>query len=140
MLSNSTTSKVVSMSTKPLLNASVVYLGSKILGISGSMDNPIFGQMDSSAQLALGAAISSLGTQVAHSWVLPELGDGNFYSGASNIFSVGIQAGLFTIYCLSTDGGKANQIGGLELAGLGAAAEIGASYANDAVVRPWLGL
>ena len=90
-------------------------------------------------QLGLGAAISSVGTEIVHGYVLPEVGSGNFYNGASMILSPILQGALFTSYAMFSDGLAANRIGAIELFGLGTVCEVGASYLNDGVVRPWLG-
>jgi hypothetical protein len=135
----STSQKLASMATKPLINGGLVYLGSKLLGVNGTMDNPVFGSMEASQQLALGAAVSSVGTQVVHSWILPELGNGNFYDGTSMLLSPVLQGLLFSAYAGLSDGFKSAQLGQVELIGLGAVSEVGASYLNDGVLRPWMG-
>ena len=136
---SSITSKLGSMAVKPIVNAGLTYLGAKLLGLDGNMDNPLLGQMEAPSQLAVGSAVSSLGTQVAHSWILPELGSGNFYDGTSMLLSPALQGLFLLAYSSWSDGRYAAFVGPVELVGLGAGSEIGASYLNDGVIQPWLG-
>ena len=135
---SSLTSKLGSMAVKPVINAGLTYLGAKLLGINGNMNNPLLGQMDAPAQLAVGSAVCSVGTQVAHSWILPELGSGNFYDGTSMLLSPALQGLFLMAYSSWSDPNEATFLGPVELVGLGAGSEVGASYLNDGVIQPWL--
>ena len=138
MSEQSTTQKIASMATKPILNAAATYLGCKLLGIEGPMNSRYTGSRDAAQQLAIGSAISSLGTEVVHSYVLPEVGQGNIYNSASMILAPVLQGAFLTLYAVESHPNKAMNIGYNKILMLGVASEVGASYANASLVQPWL--
>ena len=123
--SSSWTTKLGSMAVKPIVNAGLTYLGAKLIGISGSMDNPLLGSMPAASQLAIGSGVASVGTQVMHSYIFPELGSGSFYSGTSMLLTPALQGLLLFAYASWSDQYVSPSIGPIELVALGAASEVG---------------
>ena len=102
------------------------------------MNNRYLGTRGACQQLAIGSAISSLGTELIHSYVLPEVGQGNIYSSASMILAPVLQGAFLTLYAVEMHPNKALNLGYNKILMLGAGSEVAASYANGALIQPWL--
>jgi hypothetical protein len=138
-VNNTTLSKVVNMLVKPIENAGAVYLGAKLLGLSGKMSNKYLGEMDQSSQLAIGAGICSVATETVHSFVLPEItGSSQFYSTASMVLNPVLQAGLLYAYSSVNAPNRTAETGAGRIMMLGAGGEVLATYVNSAFVQPYM--
>jgi hypothetical protein len=138
MQSGSLSSKVVNQLIKPVENYALTYLGAKLMGFSGRMENRYLGDRDTVSQLALGSAICSLATESIHNWVLPQVAAGDqIYSSASMLLNPILQASFVYAYSSLTAPGK-TELYGTNLMLLAAGSEIASTYVNDGFVQPWL--
>ncbi len=139
METQSTSNKVINMLAKPVENAALVYLGSKLLGISGNSKLPLIGNKKTDMNLALVAGVSSLATETVHNYILPLGIDSSAgLTSAGMLLNPLLQIGISTAIVAGTDLNTLNNVKLPKMALLFGGAEIGAQYINSGFVQPWL--
>ena len=132
--------KLIDQAVKPLINGALVFAGAKMLGLSGSVPLPLI-EKYYEAPIALGilGVASSFGSELAHNFLLPHINQhSKFGQMEAMALSPVINGSLLAAGVYAGSPIVLQSLGAMKIAGLGAAAEIGNTYAFETFLRPFL--
>ncbi len=135
-----TTGKLIDQVVKPVMNGAIVYLGAKALGFDTTLSLPLVNKsMDAPMALGVAGVASSFGAELAHNFILPHINQhSKLGQMEAMLLAPAINGGLLAGIVYAGDPLAVYNFGMPKLIGLGAAAEVGNTYAFETFVRPFL--
>lgn len=135
-----TSGKLIDQFVKPLMNGAICYAGAKAMGLEKPLSLPMMNtKYDASMVLGIAGVASSFGTELAHNFILPNINQhSKLGQMESMILSPLLNGGLLYGILYAGNPIEAYNLGLAKTVAIGAATEVGSTYAFETFARPFL--